>query len=179
MPGASKLISGAACVITWLWAYDPSRHLRACLRRAAAVSAPTTSTYVSMHIPSLVVYRCAAITKKGVDAEHLAAPGAVNAGRSITAWALSCVQPSWMRDAVSVIGRAIPWWVNATRAAWSLWSIATLATRWREHMHEKIGLALQAQVYFAKPHSPWQRGLNQTPTACCVSTFQRVRASVI
>ncbi len=28
-------------------------------------------------------------------------------------------------------------------------------------LHEQFGASLQAQVFFAKPHSPWQRGLNE------------------
>ncbi len=39
--------------------------------------------------------------------------------------------------------------------------------------HRTITRSLGAPVYFCDSHSPWQRGSNETPTACCATTSPR------
>ena len=43
-------------------------------------------------------------------------------------------------------------------------------------LHRRITAALDMQVYFCNPRSPWQRGLpTRTPTACCANTSPRAQ----
>jgi hypothetical protein len=39
--------------------------------------------------------------------------------------------------------------------------------------HREFSLATEIQVYFCDPHSPGQRGSNETRTGCCASIFRR------
>ena len=36
--------------------------------------------------------------------------------------------------------------------------------------HARFSVAADVPVYFCDPHSPWQRGSNETPTGCYAST---------
>ena len=35
------------------------------------------------------------------------------------------------------------------------------------HLHHQFARATGMPVHFCDPHAPWQRGTNETPTACC------------
>ena len=36
-----------------------------------------------------------------------------------------------------------------------------------------VAIAADIEIFFCDPHKPWQRGSNETPTACCASTSRR------
>jgi len=62
-------------------------------------------------------------------------------------------------------------------------SIATLPAQLRRSLtwdqgielseHLRLPVEADLPVFFCDPHSPWQRGTNETPTACCGSTTPR------
>jgi hypothetical protein len=64
-----------------------------------------------------------------------------------------------------------------TRVLASLPETARLTLTWDQGsemaMHDQIAPLLRDGVYFAHPASPWQRGTNETPTACSASTSPR------
>ena len=46
-------------------------------------------------------------------------------------------------------------------------------------MHEcrRVSIDAGIDIYVCDPHSPWQRGTNETPMGCCGSTFRRAPTS--
>ena len=41
--------------------------------------------------------------------------------------------------------------------------------------HAEVTSVLQASFYFPEPHQPWQRGTNETRTACCENISRKDR----
>ncbi len=70
-------------------------------------------------------------------------------------------QSEQVRDALAAKIKTLP---EALRHSLT-WDQGPKMRDWKD-----VSIATDIDIYFCDPHSPWQRGTNETPTACCAST---------